>query len=107
MKKVVKKTVEKYLTENRFGVFEKNFEKHMANIAKSFSNIDERFSKIDERFVRHDKAFELLFKQMQTYTEEAREHRQTMSSLIHTDVKQEREVEDLKIRVERLEMQIK
>lgn len=100
MRKAVKKTTEKYLIGNKFGVFEKTFEKHMANIAKSFS-------RIDERLVRHDKAFELLFKQMQTYTEEAREHRQTMSSLIHTDVKQERYLEDLKIRVERLEMQIK
>ena len=107
MKRAVKKTTEKYLTENKFGMFEKKFqvfestfEKHMTNIAKSFS-------KIDERFTQHDKAFELILKQMQSFTNEAREHRQTMSSLINTDVKQERTVEDLRIRIERLEMQMK
>lgn len=100
MKKEFKKTTEKYVTSTKFQAFEKNFEKHMTNIAKSFS-------RIDERFTRHDKAFELIFKQMQVYTDEAREHRQTMSSLIHTDVKQERAVEDLRVRIERLEMQIK
>ena len=107
MKKEMIKKEPKYLTEtrfhvfeNKFGVFEKTFEKHMANIAKSFS-------RVEERLVRHDKAFELLFKQMQTFTEEAREHRQTMSSLMRSDISQERTVEDLKIRVERLEMQMK
>ncbi len=38
-------------------------------------SINRSFSKVEERLVRHDKAFELLFKQMQIYTEEAREHR--------------------------------
>ncbi|MFA5932223.1 MAG: hypothetical protein WC793_02500 [Candidatus Paceibacterota bacterium] len=107
MKKIVKKTTEKYVTIPIF-------EKAMTSIAKSFSKMDERFDKMDERFdkidqrlIRHDKAFELIFKQMQIYAEEAREHRQTMASLIHTDIRQERDVEDLKIRVERLEAQLK
>ncbi len=100
MKKIVKKTTEKYVTIPIF-------EKAMTSIAKSFSKMDERFDKIDQRLIRHDKAFELIFKQMQIYAEEAREHRQTMASLIHTDIRQERDVEDLKIRVERLEAQIK
>ncbi len=76
------------------------FEKAMASIAKSFSRMDDRFD-------RHDKAFTLILKQMQTFTEEAREHRQTMSSLMRSDVFQERAVEDLKVRVERLEMSLK
>ena len=92
MRKEVKKITEKYVTMSAF-------EKAMASIAKSFT-------KIDERFTRHDKAFELMLKQMQTFTEEAREHRQTMANLVHTDIKQERTVEDLRIRVERLEMKI-
>ena len=100
MKKIVKKTTEKYVTIPIF-------EKAMTSIAKSFSKMDERFDKIDQRLIRHDKAFELIFKQMQIYAEEAREHRQTMASLIHTDIRQERDVEDLKIRVERLEAQLK
>lgn len=99
MKKEVKKINQKYLTEGKFGVFEKHFENHMANIAKLFA-------KINERLAQHDKAFELILKQMQTFTEEAREHRQTMANLMHTDIRQERSVEDLRIRVERLEMKI-
>jgi septation ring formation regulator EzrA len=102
-----KKITQKYLTENKFGVFEKSFEKSMTSIAKSFDRIDERFEKIDERFDRQDKAFGLLLKQMQAFTEESREHRQSMSSLMRTDVSQEKNIEDLKIRVERLEMHIK
>ena len=100
MKRQRIKKEQKHLTESKFRVFETTFEKHMANIAKSFS-------RIDERLTRHDKAFELVLKQMQQFTEEAREHRQTMSSLMHTDISQERTIEDLKIRVERIEAQIK
>ena len=83
------------------------FEKAMASIAKSFSKIDEKFDKIDEKLGQHDKAFTLILKQMQIFTEEAREHRQTMSSLMRTDISQEKQLEDLKIRVERLELQLK
>ena len=114
MKKGAVKKEPKYLTEAKFGsfenkfkgfetkfhVFENTFEKSMVSIAKSFDRIDK---KLDQ----HDKAFEVLLKQMQTFTEEGREHRQSMSSLIHTDIKQERAIEDLQIRVERLEMQNK
>ena len=114
MKNRTTKKESKYLTEskfqvfeNKFQVFEKNFEKHMANVAKSFSRIDEKFDKIDQRLVQHEKAFALVLKQMQTFTKEAREHRQTMSSLMRTDIGQEKAIEDLQIRVDRLEMQIK
>lgn len=100
MKKGVKKITEKYLTEGKFGIFEKTFEKSIISIAKSFNRMDERFD-------RQDKAFELLLKQMQSFTEESREHRQSMSSLMRTDVAQEKNIEDLQIRVERLEMRIK
>jgi len=98
--KDAKKTKEKYVTMLVF-------EKAMASVARSFSKVDERFDKMDERFDKHDGAFTLILKQMHTFTEEAREHRQTMSSLMHTDIKQERIIEDLKIRVERLEMRVK
>jgi hypothetical protein len=93
MKKESKKTIEKYVTMS-------GFEKAMVSIAHSFDKINEKLS-------NHDKAFTLILKQMQTFTEEAREHRQTMSSLMRSDITQERIVDDLKIRVERLEMQIK
>jgi phage shock protein A len=56
---------------------------------------------------RHEKAFIITLKEIQAFREEAREYRQTMSSLMHTDIKQERNVENLRIRVERLEAHIK
>ena len=55
----------------------------------------------------HEKAFIVILKEIQAFREEAREYRQTMSSLMHTDIKQERNVEDLRIRVERLEVKVK
>ena len=68
----------------------------MASIARSFTRLEERMEK-------HDKAFEMILKQIQTFAEEAKEHRHTMSSLMRTDISQERNIEDLRIRVERLE----
>jgi len=65
------------------------------------------FAKVFEKLERHDKAFELIFKEMQNCGKEAREHRMTMSGLNHSDITQEKEIEGLKIRVERLEQKIK
>lgn len=93
MKKNVLKSEPKYVTMSAF-------EKAMGSVSRSFSKIEEKLGK-------HDEAFTLILKQMQIFTEEAREHRQTMSSLMHSDISQERQVEDLKIRVERLETRIK
>lgn len=76
------------------------FEKGMDFMAKSFA-------KVFEKLERHDKAFELMFKEMQNYSKEAREHRMTMSGLNSSDITQEREIEGLKIRVEKLEQKIK
>ena len=90
----------KITTNNLKYVTMSALEKAMVSVAKSFSRMDERFDK-------HDKAFELILKQNQKFREEGREHRQTMSSLKYTDIKQERELEDLKIRVERLETRVK
>ena len=68
---------------------------------------DEKFSKFEEILNQHEKAFIVILKEIQAFREEAREYRQTMSSLMHTDIKQERAVENLRIRVERLEMKTK
>ena len=76
----------KYLTEIKFKVSEDKFKKILD---------------------QHEKAFIVTMKEIQAFREEAREYRQTMSSLMHTDIKQEREVENLRIRVERLETQMK
>ena len=64
-------------------------------------------SEFEKIIDRHEKAFILTLKEIQAFREEAREYRQTMSSLMHTDISQERDIENLKTRVERLEMQMK
>lgn len=76
-------------------------------IKKSDLKTEERLEKFEKILNQHEKAFIITLKEIQVFREEAREYRQTMSSLMHTDIKQEREVEDLKIRVERLETYIK
>ncbi|MEK7219154.1 MAG: hypothetical protein AAB687_00575 [Patescibacteria group bacterium] len=76
----------KYVTEIKFKVSEGKFKKILD---------------------QHEKAFILILKEIQAFREEMREYRQTMSSLMHTDIKQERNVENLRIRVETLETKIK
>ncbi len=73
---------------------------------KTISRMDERINKFEKILNQHEKAFMITLKEIQAFREEAREHRQTMASLMHTDIKQERSVEDLIIRVERLELKI-
>jgi hypothetical protein len=93
MKKNVSKKKSEYVTTA-------TFEKGMDFMAKSFA-------KVFDRFDRNDKVIESLLKEMQNYGKEAREHRMTMSGLNHSDISQEREIEGLKIRVEKLEQKIK
>jgi len=93
MKKKVLKKKSEYVTTAIF-------EKGMDFMAKSFS-------KVFEKLERHDKAFESMFKEMQNYGKEAREHRMTMSGLNISDITQEREIEGLKVRVEKLEQKLK
>ena len=75
----------KYVTEIKFKVSEGKFKKFSTNM----------------------KSFYFDIKEIQAFREEMREYRQTMSSLMHTDIKQERNVENLRIRVETLETKIK
>ena len=84
---------EKYITEPVF-------EKHMASIARTLT-------KIDEKLVSHDKAFSLILNQLKTMQEESKENRMAMSSLMHTDIRYERTIEDILERVDKLERKIK
>ena len=58
----------KYVTADTFKKFEKVFEKDMDFMAKSFN-------KVFERLDRHDQVFNIMLKEMQSYSKEAREHR--------------------------------
>ncbi len=91
MKKEVKKTTEKYVTE-------KTFEKSMKAIAKSFGRVDASLE-------RHEKVLQEILKEIKTIHEDNKYFRQSISNLNIDGSSYDREIEDLKIRVERLEMQ--
>jgi len=76
-------------------------------VAKGFSAVDKRLDGVDKRLENHDKIFQVILKEMQGYNKEAKEHRMTMSSLNHSDITHELEIEGLKIRVQKLEQNFK
>ena len=76
------------------------FERHEDFIAKSFAKV---FEKLD----RHDKVFDIMLKELQNHSQEAREHRMLMSGLNHSDIAQERKLKGLELRIEKLEEKVK
>lgn len=107
MKKKILKKKSEYINT---ATFEKGMDfmaKSFAKVFDKFDNHDKLFTKIFDRFDRNDKIIESLLKEMQNYGKEAREHRMDMSGLNHSDLSQEREIEGLKISVEKLEQKIK
>ena len=76
------------------------FEKHQDFMAQQFKKVFEKLS-------NYETILNLILKQMQVFIEEGREHRKAMSSLMRNDIGYEKDIEDLKIRVGRLETQIK
>ena len=75
--------------------------------AKGFEKVFDKLEQHDKKFIQHDKAFEIMLREMQGFNKEAHDHRMTMTSLNHSDVFQEREIEGLKIRIEKLEEKVK
>lgn len=93
MKKDVKKTTEKYVTE-------KTFEKSMTNIAKSFAQVDESLE-------LHSKILQDILKEIKQINEDNKYFRQSISNLNIDGSSSDRKIEDLTMRVERLEMKVK
>jgi len=93
MKKGVRKTNEKYVTE-------KTFEKSMVSIAKSFVRINEALE-------RHERVLEMILKELKNLRDDHREIRSALSNLEIGLLKYDRKLEDLTLRVEKLEMRIK
>ena len=89
MKKVAKKTTEKYLTEKKFGVFEHKFEGSMQAIAKSFSRVEG--------------ALDLVVKEIRNIHEDSKNFRNDISSLNNDGLSYDRRIENLTTRVEKLE----
>ena len=89
MKKGPQKTTEKYVTEKTFKKFESSFGINMQNIAKSFE--------------RHEKVMDHILKELQQMHEENKYFRQSISSLNNDGLSYDRKIDNLSVRVEKLE----
>ena len=61
------------------------------------------FDRMDEKFAQHDKIFEVMLKEIRTNQEENKYFRQSISSLNMNDLSYDKKIENLTIRVEKLE----
>ncbi len=93
MKKVVKKTTEKYVTN-------KTFETNMASIVRSFERVD---ASLDA----HTKVLGEILKEIRQIHEDNKEFRKNFASLSIDGVSYDRRIENLNIRVEKLEAKSK
>ena len=75
------------------------FEKAMESIAKSFD-------RIDTRLASHDRAFESILNELKSIHDDNKHFRESFLNLNREEVIRDRNVEDLRIRVERLEKKI-
>jgi len=91
MRKAVKEP--KYITT---GIFEKS----MRAIAQSFQ-------KVFDRLDNHDKKLEIILREIQSFREEARDHRTLLSHLSQSEIMHERRLEGLEFRIEKLEDKVK
>ncbi len=95
MKKIMVKQ-EKYLTEKKFKKFEGSFDTSMRAIAHSFA-------KVDENLAKHGKVLDILLKEVQAMHEDNKYFRQSVSTLYTDGSSHDRRIENLTMRVERLE----
>ncbi len=86
------KTTEKYVTN-------KTFESSMKAIAKSFERVDKALERIDG-------ALEMMIKELRAMHEDNKQFRQSVSGLHSDGISYERRIENLTIRVEKLEAKI-
>lgn len=104
MKKVVKSTTEKYVTEktfkNKFESFENTFESSMRSVAKSFARIEDSIARNSEVSV-------LILKEIKNIQEQNKNFKQDISSLNSDGLSYDRKIENLTMRVEKLELKNK
>ncbi|OGI67244.1 hypothetical protein A3A05_02580 [Candidatus Nomurabacteria bacterium RIFCSPLOWO2_01_FULL_41_12] len=97
MKKIVKKTSEKYVTEKtfktKFDNFDAKFERSMQAIAKSFADNAEVMA--------------LILKEIRDIHEGNKHFRESMSSLYGDVFSHDKRIDNLDVRVEKLESKVK
>ena len=93
MKKVVKNSSSKYVTEN-------TFEQNMQSIAKSFSRVDTAME-------RHEMVLQEILKEIRNIHEDNKYFRQSISNISIDNSSNDRKIENLTLRVEKLELKNK
>ncbi len=93
MKKQAKRTAEKYVTE-------KTFERNMASIAKSFTRVNQALEE-------HGKILQQILGELKTMHEENKYFRASISNLNLEGSSYDRRIENLAMRVEKLESKSK
>ena len=97
------------------------FEKHMGSIARSFHSVDERFNGIDKRFRsiderfngiderldRHEKVFETILYGIKNLHEDNKYMKSTLTGFVRDISVHGQRIDDLTIRVEKLEQKVK
>ena len=76
-------------------------------MAQQFKKVFERFERHDKIFDQHSKVLESILTEIQKTNQEAKEHRMMMSTLNQTDVSQQRKIQGLELRIEKLEEKVK
>ena len=94
------RTGEKYVTMSAF-------EKSMVNIARAFEKVDDRFRKIEDRLDRHEQILERIMKELQILSEGQKEIRKSIVNIEIGLSRYDRKLEELTLRVERLESKLK
>ncbi len=107
MKKVAKKTREKYLTENRFRKFENSFESNMRSIAQSFARVDESLLSINKTLLTQQEVLQVMLKEIKAIHEDNKYFRENISNLNIDGISYDKKISNLTIRVEKLEVKSK
>ena len=97
MKKVIKKTTQKYVTESIF-------EKHMRNIAKSFERVDASLERLDKTLLMQQNVLQIMLKEISAIHEDTKSFRDNISTLFTDHVGYDRKISNLGARVEKLEL---
>jgi hypothetical protein len=118
MKKIPPKTIEKYVTERVFKETSKTFEKRFDEFGRRFNEFEERFESsarvtaksfadVNETLKNITKVTEVVLKEIRTIHEDNKYFRQSISSLSTDALYSDRKVENLTLRVEKLEAKVK
>ena len=93
----IKKTTGKYVTEN-------TFEKHMRAIAKSLNALQEQATAQAKLLGTHGEAINTVIGELKNLHEDNKKMRDTLSSFISDVLMHDRKIENLTVRVEKLEV---